>query len=410
MRSIYLLFFLLSLATSPVISQNFSEKNLEKHVAYLASDKMKGRGTGTKEELKAAEYLAKQFKKLGLQPKGDGQSYLHRFGFTRSAHPHGDMPAGNEQTYSQNVAAYLDNGAPHTIIIGAHYDHLGMGHDHNSLDPNPEGKIHNGADDNASGTAGVLELARYFSQNGVREQHNFLFLCFSGEELGLVGSKRYTEYPTIDLNTVSLMINMDMIGRLNEEKRIMVGGVGTAPDFVPLLNSFSTGLAIKKDSAGIGPSDHTSFYLKKIPVLFFFTGQHKDYHKPSDDVQLINFNGMTRVLELVSGVIEALDKKPKLIFQETKTEKMDTPSFKVTLGIMPDYVWEGEGVHIDGVTAGRPADKAGLKQGDVIVQMADYPVRNINDYMKCLSLFEKGQTIQIKIKRAKEDLTLPLTF
>lgn len=388
-----------------------SLENLRRDVTFLAADDLKGRGTGTPEERRAAEYLAEQFQKAGLAPKGDNGLWFHHFGFKKSNNPHGDTTSGGPQQYSQNVAAWLDNGAAQTIVIGAHYDHLGLGHDHNSLDANPEGKIHNGADDNASGVAGVLELARYFAQNGVREQHNFLFLCFSGEELGLFGSKKFTEYPTIDLASVSFMINLDMIGRLNAEKRLVVGGVGTAPDFVPLLNGLSSkDLGFKLDSAGIGPSDHTSFYLKNIPVLFFFTGQHGDYHKPSDDVEKVNFEGEKQVLELVVQVVTQLDGKPKLAFQETKSKPEDTPSFKVTLGIMPDYTWEGEGVHVDGVTEGKPAFKAGVQKNDIIIGLGEYPVKNIQDYMKALSKFAKGNTTTVKVKRGPEEKTMNLTF
>lgn len=388
-----------------------SMDNLRRDVTFLASDDLKGRGTGSPEERRAAEYLAERFKDAGLSPKGDNGTWFHHYGFKKASDPHGNTAADAPQVYSQNVAAWLDNGAAHTIVIGAHYDHLGMGHDHNSLDPNPEGKIHNGADDNASGTAGVVELARYFAQNGVREQHNFLFLCFSGEELGLIGSKKYTEYPSIDLSAVSFMINLDMIGRLNDEKRLVVGGVGTAPDFVPLLNGLSSkNLGFKLDSAGIGPSDHTSFYLKNIPVLFFFTGQHSDYHKPSDDVEKVNFEGQKLILELIAQIVTDLDDTPKLTFQETKTKKEDTPSFKVTLGIMPDYTWEGEGVHVDGVTDGKPAAKAGVQRGDIIIGLGEYPVKTIQDYMKALSKFTKGATTSVKVKRGAEVKTMDVTF
>jgi aminopeptidase YwaD len=308
------------------------------------------------------------------------------------------------------VVGYLDNGAPYTIVIGAHYDHLGLGHDHNSLEANPEGKIHNGADDNASGTAGVIELARYLAQNGKKENHNFLFICFSGEELGLFGSKKYTERPSIDLGKVSFMLNMDMIGRLNEERRIMVGGVGTAPDFVPVINQVKQDFTVRFDSAGIGPSDHTSFYLKNIPVLFFFTGQHSDYHKPSDDIEKINFNGEKDVLELALRTIEALDKTPKLQYQETKAPADSTPRFSVTLGIMPDYTYDGEGVLVDGVTNGKPASKAGVQKGDIIVQLGDIDVKTIQDYMKGLSKFKKGDSTNVKVKRGAEQKDLPVTF
>ena len=170
----------LLLAVSSCFAQEISEKNIQKHVAYLASDKLEGRGTGTSAERKAAEYIAKQFKKIGLSPKGDHGTWYHEFGFKKPSDPHGNFAENAPQIYSRNVVGYLDNGAANTIIIGAHYDHLGLGHDHNSLEANSEGKIHNGADDNASGTSGVIELARYFAKNGVKEQHNLLFICFSG--------------------------------------------------------------------------------------------------------------------------------------------------------------------------------------------------------------------------------------
>lgn len=389
---------------------NISENNLRKDVIYLASDKLKGRGTATKGERKAAKYIAQQFKKAGLKPMGSDGSYFHNFSFKKSSDPHGHVASDAPEVKSRNVAAYLDNGAPYTIIIGAHYDHLGLGEDHNSLDTSPVGKIHNGADDNASGTAGVIELARYFVNNGVREQHNFLFLCFSGEELGLVGSKKYAESPTIDLTKASFMINMDMIGRLNADRGLVVGGVGTAPNFVPLINGTKTDLNIKQDSAGIGPSDHTSFYLKNIPVLFFFTGQHMDYHKPSDDVEKVNFAGEVSVLEYAVQLIEALDKEPKLKFQETKAKEDDTPRFKVTLGIMPDYTYSGEGVHVDGVIDDRPASKAGMKRGDVIVKMGDLDVHDLRDYMKALSMFKKGDSTKVKVMRGSASQEMEVTF
>lgn len=405
------LFFIFIFAQNPGHTQtSISIEHLRKDVTFLASDKLKGRGTGTREERKAAAYIAKQFKKAGLQPMGNDGKWYHSFSFKKSSDPHGNVAENAPVVNSRNVVAYLDNGAPYTIVFGAHYDHLGLGHDHNSLDANPEGKIHNGADDNASGTAGVIELARYFANNGVKEQHNFLFICFAGEELGLVGSKKFTETPTTDLSKISFMVNMDMIGRLNDEKRMVVGGVGTAPDFVPLINNLNSPLAIKQDSAGIGPSDHTSFYLKNIPVLFFFTGQHADYHKPSDDVDKVNFAGEKQILEYAIQVVQALDKKPKLAFQETKSKPEDTPRFKVTLGIMPDYTYEGEGVHVDGVTDGKPASRGGMQKGDIIIGLGEHPIADLRDYMKALSMFKAGDSTQVKVKRGTETKELPITF
>ena len=401
---------ILLLVVSNCFAQGISEKNLRKNVTYLASDKLQGRGTGTPAELKAAQYIAKQFKKIGLSPKGDKGTWFHEFGFKKSSDPHGGISENSPQVYSRNVAGYLDNGAEHTIVIGAHYDHLGLGYDHNSLEANSAGMIHNGADDNASGTSGVIELARYFVKNGVKEQHNFLFLCFSGEELGLVGSKKYTDYPTIDLSKVSFMLNMDMIGRLNADKKLIVGGVGTAPDFVPAVKGLSTDLSIKLDSSGIGPSDHTSFYLKNIPVVYLFTGQHSDYHKPSDDTELVNFTGQVKVLDVALQLLKALDNKSKLTFQETKSNEDNTPRFKVTLGIMPDYTFEGEGLRADGVTDGKPASKAGILKGDIIIGMGDMDIKNMQDYMKGLAKFKKGDSTTVRVKRGTEEKKLDVTF
>lgn len=409
MKKNLLLFLAITCLIGSLSAQNVSEKNLRKHIGYLASDKLKGRATASEECHKAAIYIAKQFKKIGLNPKGDQNTYFHQYGFKKSDDPHGISVSG-PQLYSENVVGWIDNGAPNTIVIGAHYDHLGLGHDHNSLEANPEGKIHNGADDNASGTAGLIELARYFAQNEQREQHNFLFIAFSGEELGLYGSKKYTDYPTIDLGTVSFMLNMDMIGRLNAEKRLMVGGVGTAPEFVPVIQNLKGDFTVKFDSAGIGPSDHTSFYLKNIPVLFFFTGQHSDYHKPSDDADKINYAGEKSVLELAIRVVTELDKTPKLKFQETTSKQEKNPSFSVTLGIMPDYTWDGEGLHVDGVTNGKTGFKAGLQKGDIILKIGDLPVKNIQDYMKGLSMFKKGDTTVILIKRGDKEQQLQVNF
>lgn len=409
MKKNLLLFLAITCLIGSLSAQNVSEKNLRKHIGYLASDKLKGRATASEECHKAAIYIAKQFKKIGLNPKGDQNTYFHQYGFKKSDDPHGISVSG-PQLYSENVVGWIDNGAPNTIVIGAHYDHLGLGHDHNSLEANPEGKIHNGADDNASGTAGLIELARYFAQNEQREQHNFLFIAFSGEELGLYGSKKYTNYPTIDLGTVSFMLNMDMIGRLNAEKRLMVGGVGTAPEFVPVIQNLKGDFTVKFDSAGIGPSDHTSFYLKNIPVLFFFTGQHSDYHKPSDDADKINYAGEKSVLELAIRVVTELDKTPKLKFQETTSKQEKNPSFSVTLGIMPDYTWDGEGLHVDGVTNGKTGFKAGLQKGDIILKIGDLPVKNIQDYMKGLSMFKKGDTTVILIKRGDKEQQLQVNF
>ena len=392
-----------------LVGQNFQESRIKQHITYLASDKLKGRGTSSPEEILAANYIAAEFKKFGLTPFN--RSYLKPYSFKKNPDPHDTSLAGIKEKSSNNVVGFLDNKAPYTIVIGAHYDHLGLGHDHNSLDPNPEGKIHNGADDNASGTAGVIELARFFSSNKKTEPFNFLFICFSGEELGLLGSKKWCENPDIDLSTINYMINMDMIGRLNDStKKVVVYGVGTSPVLVPLIDSIQTTLSLKKDSSGVGPSDQTSFYLKDIPVLHFFTGQHSDYHKPSDDADKVNYAGEVEVLNYITAIIEKTYHYPKLTFSKTRMPDNGKTSFKVTMGVMPDYTYEGEGMRIDGVTDNKPAFKAGIEKGDVVKKLGADKVTDVMSYMKALSKYKKGDSTTVEILRNAETKVLNLTF
>jgi hypothetical protein len=388
------------------VAQKIEEKNIQKHIQYLADDKLQGRQTGSAGERMAMDYIQKEFKKLKLAPMGDASTFEQAFTFKGGTHG-----TGAEGT-AHNVVAFLDNKADKTIIIGAHFDHLGLGENGSSLDANPQGKIHNGADDNASGVAGVLELARYFKNNKVKENSNFLFICFSGEELGLFGSKYFTEKPTLELSKVNYMINMDMIGRLNPTtKSLSVSGSGTSPVWETLFKNTTTTLNIKPDSAGVGPSDHTSFYLKNIPVLHFFTGSHSDYHKPSDDWDKINYEGEKEVLELVITVVEKLDAEPKLAFLTTRNKSMSSSrSFKVTMGVMPSYTSDAAGLLVDGVTEGRPAQKAGIVTGDIITQIGDHTIKDMQTYMEALGKFEKGQQVPVKILRNKEEKTLLVTF
>jgi len=400
------LFLCVLFSCSPGVAQKIEDKNIQKHIKFLADDALQGRQTGSEGERLAMEYIQGEFKKLKLAPLGDGNSYVQAFPFKGGTHGTGD------DGVAHNVVAFLDNKADKTIIIGAHFDHLGLGENGSSLDANPQGKIHNGADDNASGVAGVLELARYFKTNKLKETSNFLFICFSGEELGLFGSKYFTEKPTLALSNVNYMINMDMIGRLNPTTRsLSISGSGTSPVWETLLKDIPTTLNIKTDSAGIGPSDHTSFYLKNIPVLHFFTGSHSDYHKPSDDWDKINYEGEKEVLELVITVVEKLDDQPRLAFLPTKNKSMSSSrSFKVTMGVMPSYTSDVAGLLVDGVTEGRPAQKAGILTGDVITQIGDYTIKDMQSYMETLGKFEKGQQVPVKIIRNKEEKILQVTF
>jgi hypothetical protein len=407
MKSISLCLLLLSASSCMTRGQEFNTDVLSAHIKTLAADSMKGRGTGTEAEVSTAVYIQSEFKKLKLKPFGDDKSYLQSFPFAKGPHGQGDKGV------ARNVVAFLDNKGKTTIVIGAHYDHLGIDGQGSSLDANPANKIHNGADDNASGVAGVIELARHFAANRTQENSNFVFVCFSGEELGLLGSKYFVDHSPVDLASVDFMINLDMIGRLNPQtKSLIINGTGTSAVWEPLLKNIETeGVNIVTDSSGTGPSDHTSFYLKNIPVLHFFTGAHEDYHKPSDDFEKINSEGVTKVLRLIVRIIESLDSEPKLAFLPTKSKMQGRPSaFKVTLGIMPSYASDVEGLKVDGVSQGKPAEAAGIKSGDIIIQMGNFPIKDIYNYMDALGKFEKGQSVPIKVKRGNESLDLTVTF
>jgi Zn-dependent M28 family amino/carboxypeptidase len=402
----FILPFLLAFSLSYA---QISQQKIREHVTFLASDKLQGRGTSSPGELEAAAYIANQFRMIGLSAFNN--SYLKPFTYKKSDNPHDTSTAGLVPKTSNNVVGFLNNNAPHTIIIGAHYDHLGLGHDKNSLEANPEGKIHNGADDNASGTAGVIELARFFATNKSAEPYNFLFICFSGEELGLLGSKKWCESPDIPLSTVDYMLNMDMIGRLNDStKKIIIYGVGTSPVFVPIIDSLKGALSVKKDSSGVGPSDQTSFYLKDIPVLHFFTGQHSDYHKPGDDAAKINYKGEVMVLEYIVRFIDRTLRYPKLTFLKTRNPDTGKSSFKVTMGVMPDYAFEGEGMRVDGVTDNRPAAKAGVQKGDIVKKLGSIVVKDMQTYMKALNSLKKGDTTTVEVERAGKIHVLNITF
>ena len=408
--------FILILASITAQAQRKSvatEQDVYGHIEYLADDRLEGRRTGSQGEEIAAKYIADEFRKANLFPKGNNGFYQN-LKLKHSTNPHAhahDNTSKFEEINAQNVIGFLNNNAPYTMVIGAHYDHLGLGHDGNSLEANSKGQIHNGADDNASGVAGVIELAKALSGNKIKENYNFLFMAFTGEELGLLGSKKFCDNATIDMSTVNCMINMDMIGRLKDStKRLMISGIGTSDKWKSCIANANTYFSIKYDSSGTGPSDHTSFYNHDIPVLHFFSGQHSDYHKPSDDIEKINLEGTTKIIDLIYGIIMQVNELPRLDFYKTKSKEGKKMSFKVTLGIMPDYTAEVKGLRIDGVNKDRPAERAGMSRGDIITQMGDIKIDDIYAYMKALSKFKKGQTITIKVLRDKKEISLPLTF
>ncbi|MBA2406535.1 MAG: M20/M25/M40 family metallo-hydrolase [Chitinophagales bacterium] len=531
-------------------------KNLRKHVYYLASDKLKGRNTGSQGEKKAYKYIIKQYKSIGIIPKGE-DGFLQPFTFTygrklngknelvingvhlklnedyyplnvssnktvkakitdvgfgiiaqelvydsyknfspilkgniylmETSTPDGDNPHSPYAAYADihtkienakskgasaviftnslpnaddleanldintpsadipvifvkhdalkqvlrnefnsaeiithlekvtltghNIVSFIDNGAPSTVVIGAHFDHLGYGDFSNSL-YRGEPAIHNGADDNASGTAAVIEIARHLGNNTIREKNNYLFINFSGEELGLIGSKYWVEHATYDTSKINYMVNMDMIGRYDPEKGIEISGIGTSPADFEFISTLSyEDLKFKISDNGTGPTDHTSFYYANIPVLNFFTGTHEDYHKPSDDADKINFTKEATIVQLIDSIIMVLDAKGTFPFSKTKeSDGGDIPQFKVRLGIIPDYLYDGVGLRVDGVDEGKPGFLAGIKKGDVILSIGEFQVSDIMTYMKALSGFNKGDNATVIVKRGDMNSELHVIF
>ena len=339
--------------------------------------------------------------------------YLTQAGLQHFTDPSATLQVGlavrlvEKKRAASNVAAFINNGAANTIVIGAHYDHLGYNEDKNALDTGHV--IHNGADDNASGTAALLEIARLLKQKSPA-RNNYLFLHFSGEELGLLGSKYWIENPTMT-GSINYMINMDMVGRYDTSHKLTVGGYGTSSKWNAIWKAANTPLIVKFDSTGSGPSDHASFYRAGVPVQFFFTGSHPDYHKASDDADKINYEATAQIVTLAYQMMGITDSMPKLDFIKTTEPQMGrSTKFTVSLGVIPDYGYSGTGMRIDGVSPGKLAEKLGLQAGDILLQLGEYKFVDVNSYMQTLSKFKKGDQTELRIKRGTEEINIPVLF
>jgi aminopeptidase YwaD len=327
---------------------------------------------------------------------------------------------------SANVIGVLEgsdaNLKSEVVVIGAHYDHLGRGGE-GSLAPR-EGEIHHGADDNASGVAGLLELARIFSAERSSLKRSIVFVAFSGEEEGLIGSNYYVNQPTFPLEKTVAMINMDMIGRMKDRK-LTIGGVGTAKEWKDYIKVANEGrvqrgdidglagpafvLALNED--GFGPSDHSSFYAKKVPVLFFFTGSHEDYHKPSDTADKIDYADEAKVISMVASLVRTIsDEVTRPTYMLAKSESAGrSAGFRVYLGTIPNYADSTNGLTLDGVREDSPAAKAGLKAGDRIVKLAGREVKNVYDYTYALGEMKANVEYDVELVRGNEILKLKIT-
>ncbi|MEX0678934.1 MAG: M28 family peptidase [Pirellulales bacterium] len=327
----------------------------------------------------------------------------------------GETAVDRRETEVKNVVGVWEGEGPHaneTIVIGAHYDHLGFGGS-GSAAPGVH-EIHNGADDNGSGTTVLIEVARQLALGGKKLPRRVVFIAFTGEERGLVGSARYVRNPLVPLDGTVAMLNLDMVGRLKDEK-LIVHGTGTASEFDELVDRFGKqyNFTITKKPGGFGPSDHSSFYAAKVPVLFFFTGSHNDYHRPSDDFEKLNIGGMRRVGEMVTDIAVALaeaDGRPA--YQEVKgfADLVRSGGDRPYFGSIPDFAQDQPGYALTGVAKDGPADRAGLKAGDIIVQFGDNKIGNLEDFDSALRKYKAGDKVPVTIKRGDEQLKLEVTL
>ncbi len=389
------------------LSLDIEAEDLEMHIRWLADPELEGRLAGTRHEARAANYIADYFMQFGLEPGGDDDTYLQSFTLEGPV----TQAMGVEGHLSRNVIGIVP-GLQETdtyIVVGAHFDSQGMG-GVISLDTSDESVVHPGADDNASGTAGLLELAHFFSQ--FQPNRTLVFVAFSGEELGLLGSRYFTDSSILPSGEIIAMVNLDMIGRM-EDNRLSVLGTGTASVWPDLIDSSNLDtLEISQIARGTGASDHASFYEKGIPVLHYFTGTHEDYHRPGDTADKINYEGTTRVVLHAKRVIAGLDTLAveELEFIAGNRQQQHRPMQGPMLGVMPDYSFDGSGLKIENVRSGDPGDEAGMADGDIIVEMNGESVTDIYGYMELIGKYNYGDRVEFLIVRNGEELLLEVQF
>jgi acetylornithine deacetylase/succinyl-diaminopimelate desuccinylase-like protein len=380
---------------------------------YLADDARQGRGLGTRGLEEAGAYIAAQFERLGLRPGAANGTWFQDFTVSPDAPAvaHLGLPA----TATRNVVAILPGRSPalsgQVVIIGAHYDHLGLGGP-NALDPDSTGAVHNGADDNGSGTVALLEIARRLAT--ARPARTIVFVAFSGEELGVLGSAYYAKNPTpFPMDSVYAMVNLDMVGRLREGKLLALGAE-TATELRALLDSLNGGPAgsdgarrfdLRASGDGWGPSDHASFYAAKRPVVHFFTDLHEDYHRATDDWDKINVAGIVQVAAFAADLGLALaDRAGTLTFVDVPRPQLASGRTSASLGTIPDMSESPGGVRLTGVRTGGPGDLAGIRAGDIIVGIGTHTVANLYDMTNALNAHQPGDTVVVTVRRGTEEV------
>lgn len=419
LRSILLTLCLsVSALASQIAAQRPEPPRLLDDIRFLSEDRLRGRMTGSPGADTAAAYLARRFSQVGLQPAAGG--WFQSFTVGRDAPATRQAQAG--ALTGKNVIGILPGRDPvlrnQAIILGAHYDHLGLG-GFGSLDPDSTGTVHNGADDNASGTAALIQVAARLAASP--PARTVVFIAFSGEELGLLGSAHYVKEPIYPLAATLAMINLDMVGRLRNG-RLIIYGARSAAEFPALLDSLNwyAGFDLKAQGDGYGPSDHSSFYAAKRPVLHLFTDLHADYHRTTDDWQKVNYDGLKRVADFTLGLVTALANRSKpltfldmpapLPSQAAGPPVTGLPGYGAYLGTVPDMTGTPGGVRLVGVRAGSPAEKAGLRGDDIITRIGSTETPDLQAMTDALRSHKPGETVEILVRRGATVTTLRATL
>lgn len=352
----------------------------------------------------AASYLATAFARVGLRPAGT-DSFFQPFVIDETAATAGHAGVGNRPV--RNVVGVLPGRgrlAGQAVVLGAHYDHLGYG-GFGSLDPDSAGVVHNGADDNASGTAALIETARILAHRRAEDVRTIVFVAFTAEELGLIGSSHYVKHPVVPVDSTLAMINFDMVGRLRDGKVLAIG-TGSAlelPGLLEAVNGFH-GLTVSLVGDPWGRSDHSSFYGDSIPVVHFFTDSHEDYHRPTDDWPKINVEGIRRIVDFAADLAWTLATREAMLtyVQVDRPQQAAGGGYGAYLGTIPDMTESPGGVRLNGIRAGSPAETAGLQKGDILVQLGDQAIGNLYDMTDALRAHEPGDRVTIVVLRDGE--------
>ncbi|HEY2824617.1 MAG TPA: M28 family peptidase [Gemmatimonadales bacterium] len=387
-----------------------ADRRVTADIQYLAADAREGRGVGTAGLDSAAAYVARAFQRAGLNPGGTA-GYFQPFTIDSTAPAAAHSGLGSAKV--KNVIGILPGSgrlAGQVLVVGAHYDHLGLG-GFGSLDPDSTGKVHNGADDNASGTVGLIEIARRLSEKR-GDRRTVLCIAFTAEELGDIGSDYYVKHPVRPIDSTYAMLNLDMVGRLRND-RLLVLGVASAKELGALVDSLArgTGLTIAASGDGWGPSDHASFYAAHLPVLHFFTDTHEDYHRTTDDADKVNDDGIVRVSWYAADIAWTLaTRATPLTFVDAPKPAPMAGGYGAYLGSIPDMSSSPGGVRLTGVRAGSPAEKAGIKAGDIITRIGDHVVGDLYQMTDALRAYQPGETAIVVVTRDGQPVSMSVTF